>query len=658
MSISSVTVRRSLRAGRPGLSSTALACAALLAACGGGNDVVAGSGASVAGSVGGTALSGTVAVGAPITNGMLRILDANGVVVAGDVPIDADGHYAAVALTGPAPYRIEACGYAAANYLCVYSVASAAGTANVTPLTTAMVLLAAGQSPDSLMSGTSAALTSVNIDAAQNQLRTSLTSVLSSFGVGSSIDFVSAALSAGSRSGYDGVLDAVGVTTGQDGQPFVQITPRIGQGNLYLEQGHSTGSVTASDTSALQLGGLETLFRDMSASLVSASACTSDATGLARSIAGNAHLSFGDSTANGPSQVADALCSVFGGAADGPQAAMWNSTLISPTLGRCDLTGAAPVCGVSFVIRSPEGDVQPVGHGLGVTREGGAWKFLGSVFPIQLEASARAQRNLRIDSTAPAAYGRAFAFEVEAVDGLQCARVAQRNSDGVIVPMAYYKRFAGATNQQRLSLWTADQGDMPSLDPAAGLTRSPDDTWMALPQGTDGDAVIRNFYRGGRSVVFSLYADSACTSPFRVAGKSNFEVDVEGVPPVWSAMPNLPWPELDVAGRSALRGLAIGAGADASLPTSWTFARGPLAVDEATLCASRSDCGDGGSGRIGHAQIRASARNAVVGVHNAGGPVAAGDGKSLILSGRNGEGVGLEAAFSSCPLVSAGEGCR
>ena len=97
---------------------TALSVAALLflGACGGGDRSGSGAPAPAPAAVPvvpvppvlGT-LSGTVAVGAPIASGKLRILDANGAVVASDVAIDGDGNYAAVTLTGPAPYRIEAC---------------------------------------------------------------------------------------------------------------------------------------------------------------------------------------------------------------------------------------------------------------------------------------------------------------------------------------------------------------------------------------------------------------------------------------------------------------------------------------------------------------------------------------------------------------------
>lgn len=643
-----------------GLIASSLSCAFLAAGCGGGGDATADtSGPTGSGATTSNALAGTVAVGAPITNGKLRVLDANGALVAADVAIDADGHYADVALTGPAPYRLEACGYAGPNYLCVYSVVGGAGTANVTPLTTATMLLATGQSPDSMMSGAAPGLTADGVAAAQAQLRTSLASVLAGAGASGTLDFVSGSLAAGSRSGYDGVLDAIGITIGQDAKPFVQVTPRLGQGNLYLEQGLSSGSVTSADASTLQLSGLEVLFRNMTASLASASACASETTGLRRSLAANAQMTLEGGSAQGANNVAQALCGFFA-TGEGGTTAMWGSTLLSPTLGRCDLSGAAPVCNVSFVLKSPDGEVMPVGNGMGVTQEGGAWKFMGDLLPIEIHASAKAQRTKRIDTTeAIYDYSRALAFEVAAVSGLACAKVAQRNSDGAQVVIGYYKRHPDATEQRSLSLWTADGfGDRASADPLVGFTRSGDDTWIGLPERAEGDAVIRNFYRGGRSVVVSLYADAACGTPFMVAGRSEFEVEVDGVPPVWSAMATLPWPEVDATTQGLVRNLALAGDATGSLHAAWSFARGPLGLNGVTVCGSRDSCGRGDSGRLGDGSLRPSARDATVALRNTGMAIAADDPKTLALYGRNGEGVDLQSNYSSCPLVPAADSCR
>ena len=89
--------------------------AAILSACGGNP----GSSSTPVTSTPSAQLSGTVAVGAPITGGTLRVIDVNGTVVASGITVADDGSYSVPTLTGTAPYRIEACGYAGSNYQCI-----------------------------------------------------------------------------------------------------------------------------------------------------------------------------------------------------------------------------------------------------------------------------------------------------------------------------------------------------------------------------------------------------------------------------------------------------------------------------------------------------------------------------------------------------------
>jgi hypothetical protein len=522
-----------------------LTCALLLAGCGGGSS----SSAPPPDVAPSAQLTGTVAVGAPITDGTLRVLDATGAVVASGIDIDANGAYTIPELTGTAPFRIEACGYAGANYQCIYSVAQGPGTANVTPLTTATVLLASGQSANNLMSGANTDLSGAAVEGAQGTLRSNLASFLASGNVDPNFDFVSGDLNAGSRTGYDKVLDAIGVSTGiDDDKPFVQITPRLGTGNLYLEQNVTVGQVTAAaGADNLSLGGLEALFQHMSDALASADACANGSTGLATFLATNARMSGEDGESmSGAANVAAGLCAMFA------EEERFGSRLLSPTLGRCDLGGASPVCRVSFVLQGSDGSVEPVGQGLAVTQEAGVWKFVGDADAIQINASAKAQRDARVDGDTPVySYARAIAFDIPALAGLQCAQVTQRTADQQLATVAFYKRFGSGT-VRRLSLWQENAfSNSRSVDPLVGALRSADDTWVALPDGAAGDNVVRNFFRGGRTVTVSLFGDEHCSVPFAVPGQSQtaFEVEVQGVPPVSAELPALPWPELSAEGR-------------------------------------------------------------------------------------------------------------
>jgi hypothetical protein len=605
-----------------------------------------------------TTIAGSVAIGAPITQGVLRVLDADGNVVAHDVAIADDGTYPAVTLTGNGPWRLEACGYAGANWRCMYSVAQAAGTANVTPLTSAQIALASGASPESLMQDGAHAPAADALATAQGRLQDGLAGTLADAGLAANVDFTTAALAAGSRSGYDRVLDAVSVTTGTDDGAFVQVTPRLGDGNLYITPTATQGAITtATAASDLPLGGLTTLFQHMSAAMAGPSACADAHAGLAVSIAANAHMSMGgDGGAMvGRDQVAAGLCQFFASGDDG-STPMWGASLVSPTLGRCDFSGADPKCSVSFVLQGADGSVESVGGGMAVVFHESAWLFYGDVNAMAINANAAVQRSVRVDDpTTPVRYSRALQFDIARTAGVACAQVSQRSADGSPVTVAYFK--VHESGAPRMSLWTTDgMGNGASLDPNQGATRSNDDSWVGVPEGTAGDEVVRNFYRGGRTVTVSIYADTACTTPASVDGQSAFEIDVDGVPPVSTALAAMPWGELTGAAKSALESLSLAEGQAGTIDAAWTFADGSLGFDESTFCTQGS-CGDGSVARIGTKSIRPIDRSVTIPLR---GPVAAlpaGGFKELILGGRDGSGMNIESEFMSCTAHAAGSDC-
>lgn len=634
------------------MSALALGTALMLAGCGGGRSETPESPSGGAPTPS-TALAGTVAVGAPIADARLRVLDATGAVVASDIAVAADGSYTVPALTGTGPWRIEACGNVGATWTCIYSVAQAPGTANVTPLTTATLLLATGQTPDQVMSGNGSGLGADALDAAQQQLRSSLAPVLAASNVPGNLDFIGGSLAAGTRTGYDRLLDSVGVNFGVDNAPFVQITPRLGDGNLLLQQGSSVGSVQVDPNAAnLSLEGLEGLFRDMSQAMTSAQTCGDATIGLVRSLASSARLAADGPRVDGAGPVAQALCSMMA------QENMFPVRLLSPVLGRCDLSGAAPVCAVSFVISDGQGGAQDMGGRVGVVRENGTWKFLGDLDPISLRVGATVQRDRRVDGDIPVdRYMRALAFDIGAHEGLQCARVSQRDAARQAVPMAIFKRYAGE-GVRRLSLWMqSSQSNEASLDPATGTLRSSDDTWLALPEGDAGDAVVRNFFRGGRTVSIELFSDAGCSTALQVDGRSAFEVEVVGVPPVWSRLPDLPWPELTAASRQSLIELTLAAQSSRSLDLAWTFPRGPMGLGEASFCLDRATCGEGGEGRIADARVRAGGSTARLELRTGGAGLETGAPRTLALFGRNGDGLSVQSNHQSCAARPAGQAC-
>jgi hypothetical protein len=623
---------------------------AMLSACGGGSDAPVTPPPVIAAK----ALTGTAAVGAPMTSGLLRVLDAAGNVVAHDIAIDADGTYDAGTLTGTGPWRVEACGYAGANYRCIYSVAQAAGTANVTPLTSALITLASGQPPEAIMDAGASAPAADALAAAQTQLQTGLAGTLSDAGVSSTFDFTTGSLAAGTRNGYDRILDALDVTTGTDAGAFVQVTPRLGDGNLYLTTGSTTGTITtAAGAAALPLGGLETLFSRMSAALASPAACSDAGSGVATVIASDARMNMGGGGLSGGADVAAGLCHFFG-TGDGGQGAMWGSRLVSPTLGKCDLSGADPLCAVSFALQDTSGAVENVGNGMGVVFRDNHWQFFGDLLPIGINANAAVQRGVRVDdATTPNQYSRALQFDISRTDGVQCVKVSQL--DDARTTVAYYKLFS--QDAERMSLWTSDgNGNGPSIDPNVGALRGSDDTWVALPEGIAGDDVIRTFYRSGRAVTMSLYADAACATPAVLEGKSAFTIDVAGMPPVYSEMPNLPWGTLTAGTVASLEALSLDAGVPGSLAGAWTFADGVTGFDQSTLCTSGS-CADGSDVRIGDSRFHPNVRSVAMPLHATADGLGAGDFKMFILGGRDGAGMNIESSFFSCTGTPAGQMC-
>ena len=621
------------------------AALALLSACGGGSDAAPPVTPPPAAP---THLTGTAAVGAPMTQGKLRVLDSTGAVVAHDVSINADGTYDAGALTGTGPWRLEACGYTGANYGCIYSVAQAAGTANVTPLTTAMITLATGQTPDTLMTGDAPSASA--LAAAQTQLQTGLAGTLSDAGVPANFDFTTGSLAAGTRSGYDRILDAVNVTTGSDNGAFVQVTPRLGDGNLYLTTGSTTGTITtAAGAAQLPLGSLETLFTRMTAAMASASSCADATIGIATVIASDARMN----GLSGGANVSAGLCQFFD-RGDGGAGPMWGARFLSPTLGKCDLSGSAPLCAVSFALQYTDGSVENVGDGMGVVYRDSHWQFYGDLLPIAINANAAVQRGVRVDDpTTPVQYSRALQFDIARTDGIACARISMQ--DEAHTTIAIYKVYS--SQSERMSLWTSDgMSNSASTDPNAGSLRGGDDTWIQLPQGADGDEVIRRFYRAGRTVDVALFSDAACSAPVSVDGKSVLAVDVAGMPPVDSAMASVPWGSLSADTVAALEALALDGGHAGSFSGAWTFADGITGFDQTLLCTSGS-CGDGEAARLGDARVRPGALSAVTPLLAPATHVLAGDFKMYVLGGRDASGMNIESSFFSCTSQAAGRMC-
>ena len=145
---------------------------------------------------------------------------------------------------------------------------------------------------------------------------------------------------------------------------------------------------------------------------------------------------------------------------------------------------------------------------------------------------------------------------------------------------------------------------------------------------------------------------------FTVGGRSSFEVEVHGVPPVWTALPDLPWPSLSDSSLADLRSLTVAESSSASFSAGWSVARGTVGVDGMAFCSDRALCGAGDSGRLGESGLRGGATSGSVTLRTGAQALAADDYKMLAIYGGLGDGTGLQSNHMSCPAVAPGLACE
>ena len=202
---------RSTRSTRPLVLSTsfallAIAAAATLTACGGGDDAVALPNAQGAANV---VLSGTAATGAPMANALVTATNAKG--VQATVRTGADGKYT-LAVADAAPYALSVTDASGKVW---YSFAPQAGVANITPLTTLALLDANGQKPLADLFKAWGTATSLNADAvlaSARKVNANLQALMASNGLDANKFNVFAAPFAADHTGLDALLDAMRVS--------------------------------------------------------------------------------------------------------------------------------------------------------------------------------------------------------------------------------------------------------------------------------------------------------------------------------------------------------------------------------------------------------------------------------------------------------------
>ncbi|MGM9485321.1 hypothetical protein ACS5PN_29310 [Roseateles sp. NT4] len=536
-------------------------------------------------------MSGIVASGLALNAGAkVRVLDATGKVIASDKVVTvATGAYGPITLSGPGPFRVEACGSVGDRPVCVWGATNNGGTLNLTPLTSAVTVLASGQPPETLMTGAAQGLTDAALATAQTQLRTALAPALTDAGLAADFDLLAGALTPGAHTGYDRLLDSVAVGLGNDSKAYVTLTSRLGTGVAYLEAGTTQGSLGLdAAASGVDLTGLDALFAKLVTATANIDNCQSKTIGLETIFDASARSSVDANSApfTGPKDAAQLVCLRMNGIL-GEGEKMFGGKLLPSLLGRCDFGAGDPLCRVSFVYQNTSGFQRRLGLEQAAVKRPSGWTFLGNRLEVQATAAARLVLTRRVDSAAPDSLARYLDISIPTITAtgggvLQCARVSQKDTSGADVPLALFKK---AGNGSFLSLWSVSSSDAtPSLDPASGATRGNNIVSLPVPAGAAGDAVARNFVRAGHGLKIELFKDATCATPLGGLDGDSIAVELAGQLPITAAgQSGQPWPVLDTKAVNDLTGLKGAVNASVKYGPTWAL-RGGLLPDRIQLC--------------------------------------------------------------------------
>ena len=207
-----------------------------LAACGGGGTAPLADNAPTPPGPSVLKVSGTAAVGAPMANAAVQVACAAGTA---SLTADANGVYTVTIADGTLPCVLTAT--SANGQVELHSVAPGTGradtTANVTPLSELLVAQLSGGDPKAFVAsfGSTTVISDANVTAAQ----TALLQTLAAAGIDTTNagNIVGGAITAGSGTGYDGVLDKLKTALDGAGVTLADLTSAV-----------STTSAASSDT--------------------------------------------------------------------------------------------------------------------------------------------------------------------------------------------------------------------------------------------------------------------------------------------------------------------------------------------------------------------------------------------------------------------------
>jgi len=187
-------------------------------------------------------LSGTVATGAALAGATVSVSCASG---SGSATTSASGTYSFSLTTGSLPCVLTAT--SADSSIVLHSVAAGTGSgdasSNITPLSELLVAQLAGTDPADFVAGFNSSTTISSSSAAAAQ--TTVLQALSAAGLDTSsvTDILAGSITAGSGSGYDGVLDSLQVKLADAGTDLAALTSTVASAST---AGSNTSTSTVS----------------------------------------------------------------------------------------------------------------------------------------------------------------------------------------------------------------------------------------------------------------------------------------------------------------------------------------------------------------------------------------------------------------------------
>ncbi|WP_374512163.1 hypothetical protein [Niveibacterium sp.] len=508
-----------------------------------------------------TTLSGVVAAGAPIASAAVTIKDAAGTTK--NATAQSNGSYSLDVSGLKAPFVIEASGVLAGNQVVLHSVlpsvtAGTSATANVTPLTEALVATVGGTKPVKVFTTPDTSkLTPAAVDSAQTTLKTALATVLTAASVPANVDLVQSPFTA-NKTGLDAVLDAVKIqvatTTGTDAQ--VVLTNKLNPDEVVTVKstGDTTGTITQSKLP--DLSQVDAFVARLNASVATASAVTT----LFPAMFDDAYLEDGETKSDSVTrnQASPELVGV-----------VWSG----PVIETCNTAG--DTCRIGLTLRFTTGEVEASPVTIKKQADG-SWKLYGNHYHHSISLNPVASKMVRIDGGTAIATKSAVLFHVDpTVGNVKSAMIYLQGKDGAAdTEIVRLSQKVNACSTTEDWLW---------VDQASLGARSTNCSQILELSDADLDTLTAN--SPNPKFRFVLFADEAYTVPAGsgVEGDGTYsDQRLPSLPLRSAALDSAPFPQLTTASIANLQAF----GFTGALDLAWSS---DLTTPVVSIVASLND---------------------------------------------------------------------